>query len=322
MFNPLDYLKRIRIGGVTGLNATENNAKMTGAIVGPFLAMWLFAKIFLPSQMYDLAVTVSLFGWLAWVVILWAWSKSDASGLIPFPQSKWKFPDGTCRTFDIKVPPDSWEKIADLPDGMMAYKVYFAEKFLYQDPDLPFPDVFDMAYWILPAEWDKSFQRRAVGEFFHKGVFVSHPACEDVSVYVLDWETKEGERFPICLISDCAYVYYQALQRYRSPALGENGLDMASALWTLYSDGRKREGKLLTHATYLEDRLEVAEKESSKDWRKAVDNRLKAIRERHARIMDTKPPLLTRILNFKTLAMVLLVMTFVLVIGRLFFGWW
>jgi len=308
--------------GVKGLNATENNLKMTGAVVGPFLAMWLFIKMFLPDAMYDMAVTISLFAWLAWVVILWAWCRSDAAGFIPFPQSKWKFPDGTCKTFDVKVPPDSWERLADFPDGKIAYKVYFADAFAYQDPDLPYPDIFDMAYWILPCPWDKAFQRRAFGEFFHKGVFVQHPACEDISVYVLDWETKEGERFPVCLINDCSHAYQQSLETFRAPDLSEQGISKAHALMVLYRDGRKREEKLLSHARYLEDRLEISEREASEDFKKSADNRLKAIRGRHARIMDTKPPLITRIFNMKTVATALLVITFVLLVGKLIFHWW
>ena len=318
----LDWLRNLGSGAITGFNATENNLKMTGAVVGPFLAMWLVIQIFLPKALYDLAITISLFIWLAYVVMLWAWAKSDASGYIPFPQSKWKFPDGTCRTFDVKVPPDSWEKLCEFPDGRIAYKVYFSDKFLYQDPDLPFPDIFDMAYWILPSLWDTAFQRRAFGEFFHKGVFVQHPACEDISVYVVDWETKEGERFPVCLINDCALTYENTLASYRTPHMTDEGFDVGNAYQLLYADGRKREGKLISHASYLEERLDVAEKESSKDWKKSVDNRMKAIRSRHARIMDTKPPLLTRLLNMQTLTTLALLLILLYVAGRFIFHWW
>lgn len=318
----MNWLRNLRTGAVTGFNATENNIQMTGAVVGPFIIMWLAIQMFLPDELYDMAITLSLFIWLAYVVMLWAWAKSDASGFIPFPQSKWKFPDGTCRTFDILIPPDSWEKIADLPNGKIAYKVYFLKKYLYQDPDLPFPDIFDMAYWILPDLWDKSFQRRASGEFFHRGVFVQHPACEDISVYVVDWETKEGERFPVCLINDCALSYFHTLHTYGLPNITKEGFNVGEAYQMLWADGRKREGKLLDHASYLEDRLDVAEKESSKDWRKAVDSRMSAIRSRHARIMDTKPPLLTRILNMKTITTVILLLILIAVAGRFIFHWW
>jgi len=318
----MDWLRNLKTGAVSGFNATENNLKMTGAVVGPFLAMWLVIQMFLPEGLYDLAVTISLFIWLAYVLMLWAWAKSDASGFIPFPQSKWKFPDGTCRTFDLMVPPDSWEKICDLPDGRKAYKVYFSRKYLYQDPDLPFPDIFDMAYWILPSLWDTAFQRRASGEFYHKAVFVQHPACEDISIYVVDWETKEGERFPVCLINDCALTYERTLAKYRTPDMTDKGLNLGEAYQMLYADGRKREGKLISHAGYLEERLDVAEKESSKDWKKSVDNRMGAIRSRHARIMDTKPPLLTRILNMKTLTTLALLLVLLAVAGKYIFHWW
>lgn len=307
--------------GISGYNATENNLKMTVVILGPFLALWMGIRMVMPPPLYDSAVTVSVFIWLAYVIMLYAWAKADASGYIPFPQSKWKFPDGTCKTFDLKVPPDSWEKIMELPDGKVAYKVYFSDRFAYQDPDMPFPDIFDMAYWILPALWDKSFQRRAFGEFFHKGLFVTHPACEDISVYVLDWETKEGERFPVCMISDCAQTYFNALDTYRTPLETEGGVNVRETLLTLYRDGRKREGKLLSHASYLEDRLEVAEKESSKDFKKSADERMKSVRKRHSRIADTKEGRLTRFLNLKTLAWMLFFLGVLAIIGRLMLWW-
>jgi hypothetical protein len=203
------------------------------------------------------------------------------------------------------------------------YKVYFADKYIYQDPDLPYPDVFDMAYWFLPApDWDTAFQRRAYGEFFHKGVFVTHPACEDVSVYVLDWETKEGERFPICLINDCAETYKQALERYRKPDFNEAGINEADGLWALYCDGRKREDKLVSHIAYLETRLEVAEKDHSLDFKKSADRRLEAVRKRHGSIMETKQSLITRIFNMKTLAYALLLIAFIFVFGRFVLGVW
>ena len=316
-----DRLKFWGFGGTTGFNATENNIKMTIVIVAPFLGLWLAIRVIMPEPLYDMAVTVSVFIWLAYIFMLYSWAKSDASGFLPFPQSKWKFPDGTCRTFDLKVPPDSWEKICDLPDGKVAYKVYFSERLVYQDPDLPFSDVFDVAYWILPDLWDKSFQRRAFGEFFHRGVFVTHPACEDISVYVLDWETKEGERFPVCLVNDCALTYFKALHVYNTPQFTAEGVDKAEATYVLYRDGRKREGKLLDHSAYLEDRLEIAEKESSEDFKKSADSRLKAIRARHARIMSTKQPLLTRLLNLKILAWAIFFLSALAIVGRML-GWW
>lgn len=316
-------IERIRGSrGIKGLNSTENNLKMTGAVIGPFLAMWIGIQMFLPKALYEVSMSLAMGVWVAWIVILWAWCRSDAAGYIPFPQSKWRFPDGTCRTYDIKIGPDSWEKIVEFPDGKVAYKVYFSENFAYQDPDLPYLDVFNVAYWITPCDWDEAFKRRAFGEFFHKGVFVQHPACEDISVYVMDWETKEGERFPICLINDCSFSYYKTLESYRAPDMTEQGINKSHALMVMYRDGRKREEKLLSHAQYLEDRLVVAEHDRSIDFKKASDNRLKAARARHSRIMDTKVPLLTRILNLKTIAIVILILSFTLLIGRIFFRLW
>jgi hypothetical protein len=291
---------------------------MSGAVLAPFLVMWIIVKMFLPDEMYDLGVTVSMVAWLAWVVILWAWSKSDASNYIVFPQSKWKFPDGTCRTFDLKVPTDSWEKIVEYPDGAVGYNVLFADKYAIDDPDLPFPIIFDSAKWILPDLWDVSFQRRAYGEFFHKGVFVTKPDCEDISVYVLGYEENQGQRFPICLINDCALTYAKAYKDYNLPALlkGDN------PIYLLFRTERQKALKLEQHTAFLEDSVKVLSEDNPSDFKKSADRRINAIRKRHGGIMDTNASILSKILNLKTVAIVLLVLAGAYFIGHFFFGVW
>jgi len=320
MVDIVGRIRRWRTGGVTGAGFTENNIKMMGALLAPFLAGWSVVKFLLPVEMYDLNVSVLLLGWLLWCILLWAYAKSDANNYICFPQSKWKFPDGSCRTFDLKVPPDSWEKIQDFKNGDKGYKVMFSDTFLFDDPDLPFPLLFNKAYWILPALWDKAFQRRAYGEFFHKGVYVTKPDCEDISVYVTHYEPTDEGNIPVCIINDCALTYQETMRQAKRMTIGEVANLNAKIL--AHRDERKKRLALLSHTAFLEDRVEVAEKDASKDYKHSADERMKATRKRHARIMDVKEPLLTRIFNLKNVAIALLAITGIFLAGRLIFHLW
>jgi len=313
-------IKRLRTGGVTGAGFTENNIKMMGALLAPFLAGWSFIKFFLPVENYDINVTILLVFWLLWCILLWAYAKSDANNYIVFPQSKWRFPDGSSRTFDLKVPPDSWELVKEFKNGDKGYEVGFSDTFLFDDPDLPFPLLFNRAYWILPALWDTSFQRRAYGEFFHKGVYVTKPDCEDISVYVTHYEPTDLGNIPVCIINDCALTYQQTIENAKRMDRGEKALYNAKVL--AHRQERKKRLSLLGHTAFLEDRVAVAEKDASKDFKKSADERMKASRRRHARIMDVKEGLLTRIFNLKNVAIAIIVIAIIYFAGRLIFHVW
>jgi len=246
--------------------------------------------------------------------MIWAWAKSDANNYIVFPQSKWKFPNGDCRTFDLKVPPDSWQLVEEFEDGSKGYKVWFDATYQYDDPDLPFPRRWRMAYWNTPSTWDLSFARRAVGEFAHKGVFVTKPDCEDISVYVIDWETMDSEHFPNCVINDCALTYKQVLERAKLMEKGDKA--KMKRLQMNLSDARKKVQSLSQHTAYLEDRVDIAEQESSQEFKESADNRMKAVRKRHARVMDTAESIWTKFKSLKTLAIVILIGLIIVLAGK------
>jgi len=315
----LDKLGMLREPTVTGIGLTEANLKMMGVLLAPFLVCWTIIKFFLPVELYDQYIAYTFGGWLVWIIMIWAWAKSDANNFIVFPQSKWKFPNGDCRTFDLKVPPDSWELIEEFEDGSKGYKVWFDATYQYADPDLPFPRKWRMAYWNTPNTWDLSFARRAVGEFAHKGIFVTKPDCEDISVYVIGWETMDGEHFPNCVINDCALTYKQVLERASIVQKGDKA-KLKSAQTNLRAS-RKKVHSLNQHTAYLEDRVEIAEQESSEKFKESADNRMKAVRKRHARVMDTKESIWTKFKNFKTLAIGILIIAIIFFAGRFLRLW-
>lgn len=312
--------KKLRNPAVTGIGLTESNLKMVGVVLVPFLVAWIFIKIVLPPELYDLYVSFAFGGWLIWVVLVWAWAKSDANNFIVFPQSKWRFPNGDCRTFDLKVPTDSWELLEEFKTGECGYKAWFDSTYQYDDPSLPFPRLWKMAYFITPSTWDKSFARRAFGEFFHKGVFVTKPDCEDISVYVIDWETMGGEHYPICLINDCALRFKEVLKETKVTSIGE--ASRLNAMLTMLRDARKKVDSINQHASYLEDRVEIAERESAEKFKDSADNRMKAIRKRHARVMDTGESIWTRFRNMKTLGYAILIGIIVFLVGKFILHVW
>ena len=308
-----------RQGAVTGAGFTENNIKMLGYLLAPFLAGWAFVRWFTPPEMYDIYVGLLLVGWLMWCILLWNYAKSDAGNYIVFPQSQWRFPDGSCRTFDLKVPPDSWEKVLTFPNGDVGYYVEFSSTYLVDLLNLPFPLIFDKAYWIVPALWDEAFQRRAFGEFFHKGVYVTKPDCENISVYMTHYEPTEEGNIPVCIINDCSITYQNTLTNAKRMSIGQVAY-LNSRILALQKERTKRLG-LLSHTAFLEDRVTVAESEATTEYKDSADKRLESVRKRHGTIMETQQSLFSRIFKLKNVAIAIVILGLIILGGR-WLGFW
>jgi len=314
-----DKFQAWRQGAVTGAGFTENNIKMLGYLLAPFFAGWAVVRLLLPPEQYDLYVGFLLVGWLMWCVLLYNHAKSDASNYLVFPQSTWRFPDGTVRTFDLKVPPDSWEKIIDFPNGDVGYYVEFRESYLVDLLNLPFPLVFNKAYWVLRGLWDKAFQRRAFGEFFHLGVYVNKPDCENISVYVTGYEPTEDGNIPVCLINDCSLAYEEAMKQAKTMKIGEKA-SLNSKVLALTKE-RKKRLSMLSHTTFLEERVEIAEKDATIEFKDSADSRMENVRGRHGTIMETQKSLFSRIFKLKNVAIAIVIIGLLLMFGRLLSLW-
>ena len=120
---------------------------MAAAIVAPFLVAWFTVELFAPQTWKSTATTVGFIGWIIYIFVFYYKLKADVAGFIPFPQSHWFFPDGQQVSYDLLVPPKGWEEIEKYQDGSYAYRVNFIDKNEYQEPDRPFPDIFNYAIW-------------------------------------------------------------------------------------------------------------------------------------------------------------------------------
>lgn len=318
---PIPLLRHFGRGGKEGLEQTGNTGKMTIVIVGPFVAVWFLLQLFVPEEWIDIATIISFVGWIAYVVLLYAKQKAASVSYLPFPQAHWRFPDGQQQSYDILLPPNCATLIADYEDGATLYRVGpFKDKVAYQDPNRPYPDVFDTALWKLPADFNDTFQRNGHGEFFFETLFVDHPACEFIEVSVVGWEECGSTRTPICVITGCTYNYMQAAM--------SGGVDFPNPQKTTYEERLLARNKVLKNLNaeltarnlFLEDENEQYATKEPQDIKRLSDKRLERIRNQVDNIMDTRPPK-TRLLNLKTLAFVILILAVVFIATHFIAGW-
>lgn len=314
----MDKLWRLRYGGQTGLNQASNSVKMTAYIAGPFIAVWFVIQLFVPTELVDMFTLLGFFGWLGYVFVMYARAKSDASSYFPFPQAHWFFQDGQQITVDNLVPPNGYELIASYEDGSKLYRVFFNEKCEYHDIDRPYPDVFGKALWKLPAEWTEAFQRQGHGEFFFKNIFVDHPACESIEVYVVGWKEKGGTREPVCVINGCSHSYQKLLAN--PTAFQNQEINEADSIYAIYRDQELEINELRERNAYLEREAQQYYREGPEDIKKLSDNRMSRARKKVGHIMDTSPPLWSRIFNLKTFGIIILILGLVLLASHFWLG--
>jgi hypothetical protein len=307
----------------TGLQQTGNSFKMAAYILAPFLVVWFVIKLIVPMEYNDTASMVAFVGWIAYIIMLYAKAKSDAAGYIPFPQSHWFFPDGQQISFDLLVPPNGWEKVVEYPDGSMLYRVNFKDKCAVQEADRPYPDIFDHALWKVPCEWNVAFKRNSHGEFFFENLFIDHPACENIEVGVIDWDEQGSTRLPVCVITGSSWYYEESRKTggklLPNPALRTTGKE--KRLEAVIVDLKEENRELTSRNRFLESEAEQYTKKEPRDIKELSDKRLSRIREEVGDIMDTEQSWRERILNFRTLAIVVAVLVVLVVMSHFIIGW-
>ena len=321
MFDIKGWISRRRYGGITGLNQMDSNVKMMVIGLAPLLGIIVINNFFItgtPLEEYSWLITIlALIVEVGWIGILYMRASNDANRLIVFPQTHIRFPDGTSKWFDLKTRASLIEEQCIFPDKSRGYRVQFLDKFEHQDKKLPYPYVFQSMYWRAPASWADSFERLCEGECFHGNVYVDIGSCEPLTLWVKEIPETEDGFEPLAYVADSSFQYKQWLNN--------DGHDQKTPPTDVYlMPFRKAQAKvhsMLDHQESIEVRLSVAEGEKPKDFKDAADARLKAVRKRHGRIMDTSEPLLSRIFNFKTLGKALLIIGGILLISHFVMGW-
>jgi hypothetical protein len=308
----------------TGVDQTTNLVKMIGVLVVPFLAIFVAVQIFTPLEWIYLADVFCIVGWMMYITMLFTSAKSKSTSYLPFPQSHWRFPDGQQINYDLEVLPSDehgHECIKVYDDGAELHRVNFKTPICYKDKDRPFPDVFSYALWKIPAEWSKAFDRNGHGEFFAGTLFVDHPACENITVEVVGWDERATHRIPICIITGCSYTYKQTLAESgltfpKVPTMPQSQINDA-----VLTDLKNENAELWTRNDFLEDENERLNKTTPTNIQELSDKRMSNVVTRHKGIMNIPKESKFKILNLKTLAIVLIMALVVFVVTHFVWGW-
>jgi len=301
----------------------DSNLKMLFIGTAPLISIVVLNNFFItgtPLEEYSWLITImGLIGELGWIGLLYMRAKAEANGLIVFPQAHIRWPDGSSSWFDLKTMSDYIEQICKFEDGSLGYHIRFLDRYEHQDKKLPYPYVFQSMFWKAPAEWADTFERLSRGEVFHGNVFVDHGSCEPTTIWVKDVPETEDGFEPLCLVADSSFQYRQWLRNNGQGVAAKEG---QSDLYLMpFMKTQAKIHSVLEHQQSIESRLYISESEKSDDFKKAADSRLKSIRKRHGRIMDTSEPLLSRIFNFKTIGKAIIIIGSVLIISHFVMGW-
>lgn len=313
-----EWFRRWRYGGKTGLNQGSNSVRMLIDIALPMCGGYLGIRLFVPYEWTDVSTIVLFCIWIAYVILLISKRKSDATSYIPFPQTHIFYPDGQQQTCDILVPPNGYEQIAPYPDGSVLLRVNLKDAIEYIDPDRPYPDVYTKMLWKCPAEFTTAFERSGLGEFFFGDVFVEHPTCENLALYVVMWKT-ERTRTPVAVVGSCSYLYRRTLDSM-GKVDPQTGLNEADAMYALYMDTLKRADRIEEHNAYLEAAIDETHREKPKDVHDLVEKGVNRAREQVEDIMDTGESLLSKLKNLKSVAIAAIIITLIVIASHVFLG--
>jgi hypothetical protein len=308
--------KIIHRGGNSGLSQTDNNVRMAGVVIGPFLVVWLLLQVFAPPALADYTGALTLGVWLMILIMLYAKNKISIADYLPFPAAHWHFPDGQQRQWDVLIPKNGYEEIAQYKEGTRLYRVNFKDKLQYDDPDRQFPDIFQDAFWKTPSEWTKTFDRNAEGELFIGGLFVSHPATENASFDVVDWDERGSSRVPIAVVTGCSY-YYRNLLHNKGRVMPNPKISDQECTEAKVADLKITIAKIKKRNEYLEQENEQYAKQEPTDSIDLSDRRVANFFKRHKTIMNAgKKSLLSKLINGKYLFYLGITILVVYLVGK------
>jgi len=214
------------------------------------------------------------------------------------------------------IPPDGFSEECDFDDGSTGWSVNLGKRLQYWDKRSEFPFVFDHALLRLPAKKpDECFSFLSAGEFFHMGIAINNPACEDVSIYIHGWiQDKDGQYIPVGEIMDCSFNYEKAIDvksRKDAKQLTE-GMFFGMA----FRHERSRRILLEKHATTLEQIVEAKEVDA-RNFEERVEQGMDTRRGLYKHILDTGKSMMQKIKAnlFKIFLAVLLLIGFLWFIG-------
>ena len=318
-----NIIDRIKYRGAsTGLNQTRNSFKMAGYLLAPFVVGLIVSKTFIPPQYEDVGTLGLLCFWIIGIVLYYSNAKSKAASYLPFPQSHWFFPDGQQISYDLMV--TGWEQLVEYDDGSRLVRVFFKSSCAYQETDRPYPDIFNHALWKIPTNFNDSFKRNAEGEFFFDGLFISHPACENIQVTVIKWDERGSYRLPECVVTGCSYWAQKAIANKGKTLNDEETKKYMTDLEAsegIVAELKAKNIEITTRNSYLEKEHEEFVSKEPTTIKGLSDDRIVRIQKMYGNIMYAKKSAWTKILNLKTFAVIFFLLAVFAAASHVITGW-
>lgn len=241
--------------------------------------------------------------WLSGIYGFYSHVSKQASEMLSFPSSKWRFSETQVNVIDLVLPEASVEYIGWI-DGFYVYRLTFPFLIGYNHPEMGLL-AFNRAYWLMGAEWDKQFYFRSGGEIWFGGFPLKHSKAEDVSLHVYPfhrWEVNERELLPVCLVHDSKLHYQNTMKKLPevvSIQLGKTPGPQAIQ--------RTKEAALIKHN--IELKLQASTVQEELDSKLLESFNIKEVRKkmiadhrrRYGNILRAEEPWRWKVINAKTL---------------------
>jgi len=250
--------------------------------------------------------------WIAGVYGMHSHMKMQAAEYLVFDQAKWRFDENTVTTVDVFIPKDAVQYIGKLGEDKHAYRIGpLPTPIGYLHPDLGLIS-FRRADWVLPARWNDTFFFKPGGEVWWGGIPMTHPNCEGLVLHVKGWEDYMGEHIPTCEVADSTFHYKHGMA-------GINPKRM-----TLTNEDIEKSQSLAFKRECIELRLKTKDLEhhlgkvlsETDNVEEIIKQRIQDYKKRHGDIMRAGEQWRTKLLNLKTLAIVLGVIVIAILLGR------
>lgn len=311
------WIRQQRYGGITGLSQTRAQLKIIMLALIPMATILGLAQFSLPEDFKGLSSIMALMGELVVIVFVFMRASINIVKLVPLPSAHTHFPDGQVIPFDFKIEPNGIKFLCDFPDGSKGYDLQFAERYEHQDPKLPYPYVFQSMYLktFPKTDFDHAIQQVSEAEVFHENMFVTHPRCDFITIYIKEWAEVNGEWVPVAVLGASSYSYAKFL------AGEEAELDNTNLKKMTLAYAQRQMQELKEHSDTLEIALEVQREQTGRKHKEQVDKTLGAVRDGVHTIEDTSESWTSRVFNFKTIAKAMIILGLALLFTHFLLGW-
>ena len=154
-------------------------------------------------------------------------------------------------------------------------------------------------------------------------MFITHPACENIQVTVIDWDERGSYRLPLCAVTGCSYW---AKKAYQTSGQLLNELDMQKTITVLekgkayQQELKQKNNELVSRNEFLEMENEDLTTKLPETIKELSDRRFEANLKRYGLISNAKKSTWRTILNLKNFIYAIMLLAILAVVSHVVVG--